>query len=132
VNRDDFLRRVFLLAALFNVVGGLAFAFPASLGWLIGLPSPVPTVYAALVTFFVVLFAGTYAWVAVQPRIHRPLVALAAIGKAGAFVVFLVCWLFGAASGLSVVALGGDLAFAAIFAWWLLGQPAAREGIDRS
>ena len=81
--------------------------------------------------WFVVLFAGAYAWVALQPTIHRPLVALAAIGKAGAFALFLICWLAGAASGLSVVALGGDLAFAAIFAWWLLGQPGPTEGIAR-
>jgi hypothetical protein len=99
VHRDDFLRRVLKTAAFFNLAGGLAFAFPGSIGSLMGLPSPVPPVYAALVTWFVVLFAGVYAWVALQPTIHPAAVALAAIGKAGAFALFLICWLAGTASG---------------------------------
>jgi len=49
-----------------------------------------PPIYCALLALFVVLFAGAYAWLALQPNINRPLVAFAAIGKAGAFAVVFV------------------------------------------
>ena len=70
----------------------------ASLGRLAGLPAPVPPIYSVLLVMFVLLFAGSYAWLARQPEIDRPLVALAGIGKAGAFAAVLGCWLFGQAA----------------------------------
>ncbi len=124
MSRDDLMRRVLWTSACFNLVGALLFLFPSSLGRLAGLPSPVPFAYAALLAFFVILFGGTYAWLALQPHIHRPLVWLSAIGKAGAFAIVLACWLGGAVEGLAVLAITGDLVFAAIYAWWLLGAPA--------
>src|SRR5262249_33642222 len=132
MSRDDFIRRVLRASAVFNLGGALLFAFPGTLGALVGFPSPVPPVDAALLAWFVVLFAGLYAWIAAQPTIERTLVALGAIGKAGAFVIFFVCWLFGAASALSVVALSGDLLFAAIFAGWLLGGHTTAAAMERA
>jgi len=99
----------------------LLFAFPNSLGKLAGLPGPVPPVYGVLLALFVALFAGAYAWLARQPRIDRPLVALTAIGKASFFVVMCLSWFLGAAPGMGVLAASGDLIFAMIFTWWLLG-----------
>ena len=120
------MRRVLWASAFFNLGGALLFFFPASLGRFAGLPAPVPTAYSALLAFFIVLFGGTYAWLAMQPRFDRPLVAFSAIGKAGAFAVVVACWIAGAVEGLAVLAITGDLVFAAIFAWWLLGS-AARD-----
>jgi hypothetical protein len=116
---DDSIRRILWASAFFNLGGAALFAFPESVGRLAGLPAPVPTVYSMLLVLFVLLFGGSYAWIASQPTINRPMVALGAIGKAGAFVVVLLCWLAGAASGLSVVAIAGDLVLAFLFARWL-------------
>jgi hypothetical protein len=75
-----------------------------------------------MVAWFVLLFAGAYAWLARQPEIDRPLVGFAAIGKAGAFSIFAACWILGQLSGRATLAGTGDLIFAAIFAWWLIGS----------
>jgi hypothetical protein len=79
--------------------------------------------------FFVVLFAGAYAWLAVQETIDRPLVALSAVGKAGVFSIVLVFWLLGRAPGRGVLGAAGDLALAGVFAWWLLGARRAAADV---
>lgn len=122
VNRDHFLRCALWASVAYNLGGGLLFAFPSSaLGQLAGMPSPVPPLYSSLLALFVLLFGGAYAWLACQPNIDRPLVALAAIGKAGVFVLLCVAWLLGEAPGRGVLVAIGDLIFASIFTWWLLG-----------
>jgi hypothetical protein len=73
---------------------------------------------------FALLFGGSYAWLALQARMDRPLVALAAIGKASFFVLIFVLWLAGEASGRGVLAASGDMILAAIFAWWLGSEQA--------
>ncbi len=123
MNKDTFIRRVLWATAVFNLGGGLLFAFPSSaLGQLAGLPVPVPPVYAALLAFFVILFAGAYAWLALQQNIDRPLVAFAAIGKAGAFVLIFAFWSIGEVPARSLLAILGDLIFAGLFFWWLFGR----------
>ena len=116
------MRRALWTTTAFNIGGALLFAFPGSpLGALAGLPSGVPAAYRALTALFVLLFAGAYAWLATQPTFDRPLVAFLAIGKASAFTVILCLWLASALAARSVIVASGDLAFAAIFSWWLLG-----------
>ncbi len=116
---DDLMRRALRTSVLFNLGGALLFAFPASLGMLAGLPGPVPHVYSAFIAVMVTLFAGTYAWLAGQPEIDRPLVAFSALGKTGFFAVVLVCWLLGEVPGRAVIGASGDLVFAALFFRWL-------------
>lgn len=99
----------------------MLFAFPSSsLGRLSGMPSPVPSMYSTLVALFVALFAGVYGWLAMQPEIDRPMVALGAIGKAGAFSSMLGLWALGELRAIVVVAGTGDLILGGIFTWWLL------------
>ena len=122
MNKDKFIRRALWATAVFNLGGALLFAFPASVvGHLAGLPVPVPAPYAILLAFFVLLFGGAYAWLALQRNIDRPLVAFAAIGKAGAFAIFFTFWLVGDLPARSVLAASGDLIFAGLFLYWLLG-----------
>jgi len=122
VDKDKVLRGALWVSVVYNVGAALLFAFPSSpLGQFAGLPTPVPPIYGALLAFFVVLFGGAYAWLARQTNIDRPLVALAAIGKAGVFAVLVTFWLLGEAPGRGVLAAAGDLVLAGIFAWWLLG-----------
>jgi hypothetical protein len=130
VDKDNVMRGALWVSVVYNVGGALLFAFPSSpLGQLAGLPAPVPPLYGALLAFFVVLFGGAYAWLACQPAIDRPLVALAATGKAGVFAVIVTFWLLGEAPGRGVLVAAGDLVLAGIFAWWLLGaqQSAAAD-----
>lgn len=125
MDRDRLIRTALRASALFNVGGALLFAFPDSVGRLAGVPPGAPAPYVVLVTGFVLLFGGAYAWAASRPAVDRTVVGLGAIGKSGAFVSIFGCWLAGAAPFVSVVAMGGDLAFAAVFAWWLVTDPAA-------
>jgi hypothetical protein len=117
---DRLMRRALWTTAAFNCAAGVLVAFPSSLGRLAALPVPVPRLYSTLLALFIFLFGGAYAWLARQPRIDRPLVALAALGKTGVFVAVVLLWLVGEAPVEAAVAAGGDLGFAAIFAWWLV------------
>jgi hypothetical protein len=131
---DNFLRRALWVSVVYNFGGAFLFAFPSSpLGQFVKLPTPVPPIYGALLALFVGLFGGAYAWLASQPTIDRPLVALAAIGKAAVFAVLFVFWLVGEAPGRGVLAATGDLILAGIFAWWLLGarQSAESQGFQK-
>jgi hypothetical protein len=130
VNNDRVIRCVLWATVVFNLGGGLLFAFPASvLGQLAGLPAPVPGIYATLLAFFVLLFAGAYAWLALQTNIDRPMIAFAAIGKAGAFAIIFIFWALGQAPGRGVLAATGDLVFAGLFVYWLLNtRQSARLG----
>jgi hypothetical protein len=121
------LRRTLWLSAAFNVFGAALFALPASpLGQQIGLPADVPLLYRTVLTFFILLFGGCYVWLALQPIVHRPLLALAAIGKFGVFWIVLVLWLIDEATLRGLIAAIGDLVLASCFAWWLLGAQPAR------
>jgi|HubBroStandDraft_6_1064221.scaffolds.fasta_scaffold61631_2 hypothetical protein len=120
---DKFIRYVLWFSAVFNLGGALMFAFPSSpAGKFAGLPTPVPVIYRILVALFVLLFGGAYAWLARQSNIDRPLLALGAIGKAGAFLVVFILWLLGEATGHGLLAVTGDLILAGSFTWWLLGS----------
>ena len=121
MDKDKIIRYALWISVAFNLFGALLFAFPASpLGQFAGLPVPVPAIYSMLLAFFVVLFAGAYFWLALQPKIDRPMVAFSAIGKAGSFVLMVILCLLGEIPGRSVLFASGDLIFACIFAWWLL------------
>jgi hypothetical protein len=122
MNREALLRRVLWAAALFNLGGAGMFGFPASpVGALAGLPAAVPLPYRAFTALFVLLFGGSYAWLAAHRPLLRPMVAFGAIGKASAFALMLALWLCGAASPGGVAIFGGDLLLAALFAWCLAG-----------
>src|SRR5579864_798923 len=121
MDKDWVIRRALWTTACFNLLGAALFAFPASLGVRAGFPAPAPHLYTSFIAVLVLLFGWTYAWLASQPRIDRPLVAFSALGKTCFFAVAFACWSLGEIPGRAVVAASGDLAFAAIFAWWLLG-----------
>jgi hypothetical protein len=117
---DKYIRGVLWASAVFNLAGALLFAFPESaMSQLAGLPVPVPPFYAGLLAEFILLFGGSYAWLAIQPAINRPLLAFGAIGKTCAFLLVAVLWLAGQAPARGVLAITGDLIFACLFFGWL-------------
>lgn len=98
------------------------FFFPESLGQLAGLPLPVPRLYTWYIGLLILVFAGAYVWLARGPELDRPLVLVAAVLKAAFFAMAALCWYRGEASGSLVGVATIDLAFAAIFIWWLLSE----------
>jgi hypothetical protein len=125
-SRAQTLRRALYAAGIFNVGGAGLFAFPAfGLGPLAGLPADVPIAYRVFAALFVLLFGGAYVYLAAQPKIQKPFVAFGAIGKTTAFVAAVALWLGQHLSAFGVALLAGDLAFAAFFAWCLIGIDAS-------
>ena len=117
---DATLRLSLWLAFPFNVAAAVVFAFPSStIGRQLGLPEHVSPLYASLVALFVALFGLTYAWLAKQPSIDRPLLALGSIGKSGAFLIALGLWIAKLVPGLLVLVAVGDLVFAGLWFRWL-------------
>ncbi|MEK6806226.1 MAG: hypothetical protein AABY95_06210 [Pseudomonadota bacterium] len=130
MNLDRLIRPVFWLSAGFNFGAAFLFAFPAApLGQWIGLPPDVPVLYSALAALFVALFGGMYAWLAMQAVLPRPMVALAAIGKASAFLLAATLWFAGEVPGRIVQLSVGDLALAGIYARWLYDPSPNNESI---
>ena len=121
------MRGILWVGVLFNALVGSMMLFPDSLGALAAMPPVGSVFYRWMLAFFVLLFAATYGWLALQPVIHRPLVALAAIGKTGVFVIALACLLRGDIQARAVVLSSGDLVFAACFWLWLRSTPDERS-----
>ena len=118
---DRIVRSALVVSVPFNLAGAFVFGFPGSqLGHLQGLSADVPALYRSLVALFLVLFAGAYAWLAVQREISRPLLALGAIGKAVAFATFAALALEGLCPQRLALGGIGDAVLASIFTWWLL------------
>jgi hypothetical protein len=113
------MRRVLWVGVVFNALVALMLMFPSTLGVLAALPPVGSVFYLWMLTFFVVLFSATYAWLALEPTISRPVVALAAFGKTGVFVVALVCLLRGDIQLRTFLVSVGDLVFAVYFFVWL-------------
>jgi hypothetical protein len=105
------------------VFNGSAVVFIAApdtaLGRLSGLPQQGPLAYRVLLALFVALFGGAYAWLAREPIISRPLVAFSAIGKVTFVLAALALAMMGETGGRTALVVLPDLAFAALFTWWL-------------
>lgn len=115
---DRIIRGALWGTVALNVLGVVVFA-PAALGaesWL--LPVAVPRYFAAQLGFVIALFGGVYAWLAVQPRINRPLVIVGALGKLGFFGVTMAYAAAGDVPMRMALNATPDLLFAAVFLWW--------------
>jgi hypothetical protein len=111
------IRPVLWIGAVFNAAVALGLLFPLVPG--LAPPSTAPVFHTWTLAYFVALFGATYAWLARQPVIPRPLVALAAIGKAGVFVIALACLLRGDIGPPLFAVAVVDLLFALAFLAWL-------------
>jgi hypothetical protein len=113
------IRKTVWATVPFNFVGALTFGIPHSFpGRLLQMP-PAPAIFTWNLGFLIALFGLAYAWIALQPRINRPLLTLGAIGKIGVFVVAAVLYSLGQVALLLVLAVAGDLLFGAIWLIWL-------------
>ncbi len=76
----------------------------------------------------VLLFGIGYGIVARDPDRNHGIVLLAALGKTYVFLAWFRYWLAGEVTGFALMGGIGDLVFAALFAWFLLG--ARRSATD--
>jgi hypothetical protein len=113
------VRPVLWVGVGFNAVVAGMLLFPWRLGGLDALPEVNPVYYRWMLAYFVALFSATYGWLALQREISRPVVALAALGKTGVFVVSLVCLLRGDIPARTLAVACVDLVFALYFFAWL-------------
>ncbi|MCB1747988.1 MAG: hypothetical protein H6977_13180 [Gammaproteobacteria bacterium] len=118
--KESWVRFTLWVSCPFNLGAAALFAMPgAAPGRLAGLPPSAPAVYTALTAFLVALFGFTYAWLAQQREIDRPLVGMLAIGKTGVFVVAVVLAVAGAAAPRLVGLAAGDLVLGLLWLTWL-------------
>ena len=125
MSSDRVIRGALWATVALNVLGVAVFA-PAALGAESSLlPVAVPRYFAAQLGFVIALFAGVYAWLAVQPRINRPLIMVGALGKLGFFGLTLAYAVAGDVPMRMALNATPDLVFAIVFLWWArTGAPA--------
>ncbi len=79
------------------------------------LPVAIPPLYAAQLAWVIGLFAGAYAWLAMQTTISQPLLLVGGLGKLGFFALFVVYWANGSLPAFAVATALPDMALGAIF-----------------
>jgi hypothetical protein len=115
---DRIIRSALWATVALNALGVVVFTPPA-LGYQSAwLPVEVPRYFAAQVGFTILLFGGVYAWLAMQPRINRPLVVVGGMGKLGFFGITLLYAIAGDVPAGMALNATPDLILAAIFLWW--------------
>ncbi len=122
MSRDRVLRSALWATVAVNLLGVTVFALPA-----FGYPSPllpiaVPPYFAAQLAYTIALFAGVYAWLALQPEFNRALVVVGGLGKLGFYALTVAYWLAGALPFGMALNATPDLIFAGIFLWWAFGR----------
>jgi hypothetical protein len=120
--RDLIMRSALMLSVPLNFLGAIAFGFPNSVGGIAGLPETESRFYTSLVAVMVAIFGFAYAWLALQPKIDRPLVVVAAAGKLGVFMVATGCWLTNQISAAGAAGTLADLILGLVFLWWLFSS----------
>ena len=82
VRRPDRTIRAALWASVALNALGVLVLFPLTLGRDAPLfPVAASPYLAAQLVYTIALFGGVFAWLALQPRVHRPLVVVAAFGR---------------------------------------------------
>jgi hypothetical protein len=128
VSSDRFLRGALWATVALNALGVVVFTPPA-LGYASPLlPLEVPRYFAAQIGFTIALFGGVYWWLAMQPRINRPLIVVGGLGKLGFFALTLMYAIAGDVPPGMALNAAPDLVFAIIFLWWARNGPGTRAG----
>ncbi len=123
---EQLVRYSLWLTAPFNLIAGVAFAFPDSvLGHLITMPAGSHPFYAYMSGALIALFGFCYAWLALQERINGPLLLVGAIGKTLAVLIAWILFLSGDLTIILAVLITGDLLFASLWYYYLLNRTEA-------
>jgi hypothetical protein len=120
------IRWLFIVAAIWNLsAAGIALAFPdfhAESFYRAGtdLTGHVARMNTQAFWVSVLLFGAGYLVVARDPHKNHGLVFLAAVGKTYVFAIWTIGWFQSEVTVLALAGAIGDLAFAAVFAWFLV------------
>ena len=110
------------------------FAFPERASSWLKIPLPADRLHFGLNGVLLLLLAGLYWLIALDPERRASLVAWTAVGRFLGFVYLARAWVLGAPAAVSGLAYA-DLALAAAHAWLLLearGNAAATQGKSRA
>lgn len=78
----------------------------------------------------IALFGAAYAWLARQPTLNRPVVAVGAAGKLGFFGMAIAYWAAGDLPAVAVLQAMPDRVLGLTFVWWLrIRRPALRAAV---
>ena len=113
-------RWLFILAAAFNIVIGLALIIVPDATYALAGTAPPSSLEPRLVGWFVAIFGYGYALVAANLTAHRGLIRMTAIGKFGAVVLVWSHWFAGSAPTAFALGVVGDLLFAVGFTLFLV------------
>ena len=123
---DRLFRRSLFLTGLLNLFGAVLIAPPSvALRALAGLPESGHPLHAWLLSLWILFFGVAYLRLSVSTAQERYFVAIGAAGKASFSLLLVAYALAGELPVRAALAGSADLAFAAIFAWWLLATRAA-------
>jgi hypothetical protein len=117
---DRLFRRALLATGFMNLFGAVLLAPPAvALRAMTGLPEAGHPLYAWSLSLWILFFGVGYLRLAVSTSQERFFVAIGAAGKAAFSVLLAAFWLAGDLPARAALAGSADLAFAAVFAYWL-------------
>jgi hypothetical protein len=114
------MRKLFLLTSLINMIGTLFFVPPFRFGRaLLGLSSDVHPLYLWIIASWIFLFGVAYFYLATAGKSERLLVYIGAFGKLCFGLLLIAAWLNSEASIWAVLTALTDITLAAIFLFWL-------------
>jgi hypothetical protein len=123
---DRFFRRSLFATGLFNLFGAALLAPPSvALRALTGLPEASHPLHAWLLSLWILFFGVGYLRLSVSSAQERYFVAIGAAGKASFSLLLVAYALAGDLPVRAALAGSTDLAFAAIFTYWLFATRAA-------
>jgi len=121
VNVDRLFRRALLATGFMNLFGAVLIAPPAvALRALAGLPEAGHPLYAWILSLWILFFGVAYLRLSASTAGERYFVAIGAAGKASFSLLLAAYALAGDLPVRAALAGSADLAFAAIFAYWLV------------
>lgn len=120
--KSDKLVRVTLgLSFFFNLGAAYLLIFAASpLAQFAGFTASTSPMHTSLSALMVGSLGIAYGWLSRQEVIDRPMLALGALIKGAAFLMFVVQWLFDAVTGRFVLFAVVDIVLAFIWLNWLM------------
>jgi len=119
------IRLTLWASVFFNLFAAALLAFPGSaVAQLLEMPADAPLLYRTISALAIGLFGLAYAWMALQHRPDRPLLAFSAIMKSSVFAAAATLWLMELLSVRLVLVTVVDLVFAVIWFWWLFAAQA--------
>jgi hypothetical protein len=108
---------MFLTAAVFNWLVGLALLLDAPLVFRLSRVTPAPTepLFVQLFSWLVVVFGVGYFWISRDPPGNLPIIKLGMLGKASVFLVCLAAVVTGIVSWQMMILASVDLVYAMFF-----------------